>query len=185
MRSSRRPGQATRIVDAAPQRAPSVLRSRRRRRRWRRAAVAPRASGASTAATCAASSRVGTSTSAVGRVRRRLGDLVGDDEPEGEGLARAGGCASADVASGEAVNQRGGLDRERRIDALGRARCSGLRARRVMQRWYEAKRTPDIRWDFYGPQMAGREGPHRLTVDDRRHKPNGMCPQYHRCRSSV
>jgi hypothetical protein len=46
------------------------------------------------------------------------GSQAGDQrEAEGQGLARAGAAATEDVPAGEAVGQRGDLDRERRGDA--------------------------------------------------------------------
>ena len=66
-----------------------------------------------------ASSRVGTRI----RARARWGAVPSAEagehrQAEGEGLARAGAAAAEDVAAGEGVGDRGGLDRERVGDAV-------------------------------------------------------------------
>ena len=161
----------------------------------RDAQVARRARAARcTFATCAASSRVGTSTSAVGRFGLALRVLAAMTQTEGERLAGAGGRASRDVAAGQGVGERRGLDRERRFDALiaenTRVRSSGTPS--SAKWWYEAKQTPVcraptgttcyFRWDSYGPQLGWAPisrwrlaalpwaGPHRPSADDRRQR---------------
>ena len=48
-----------------------------------------------------------------------LGDPLEQREAEGEGLARAGLGLAAEVVAGEGVGDGQGLDRERRVDAVG------------------------------------------------------------------
>ena len=82
------------------------------------------ASGVTVAATWLASSRVGSEHEGAraARARGRCADAAsaGDErQREGDGLAAAGAAAAEDVAPGEGVGQRRGLDRERRDDAAG------------------------------------------------------------------
>ena len=77
-------------------------------------------SGASTSTTCLASSRVGTSTSAVGWPGLAAVDGLQHRQPEGERLARAGAGLAAHVVAGERVGDGGLLDGEGVVDALGR-----------------------------------------------------------------
>ena len=86
------------------------------------------ASGAMVASICEASSRVGASTRARGR-RGGLALAGGGGEPhderqgERERLAGARAAAAEDVAAGQRVGQRGGLDGEGGGDALCGERC--------------------------------------------------------------
>src|SRR5487761_2051846 len=70
-------------------------------------------SWASSFCTCAASSRVGTRTSATGL----RGWARPQRQAEGQGLARAGGGLADDVASGEGVGDGGDLDGEGLVNA--------------------------------------------------------------------
>ena len=97
------------------------------------------ASGVSASLTCMASSRVGTRTSALGRcgAARPLGRDPGQQrQAERERLAGAGLAAAEHVPAGERVRDGGGLDRERRGDALAvqRADERGRHTERVESR---------------------------------------------------
>ena len=77
-------------------------------------------SGESTSTTCLASSRVGTSTSAVGWPGFAVGHGLQHRQAERERLAGAGAGLAAHVAAGERVGDGGLLNGERVVDALGR-----------------------------------------------------------------
>ena len=124
-RSSRRPGQATRMSTPAL-----------RACTWRCCETPPKtvvtvrpvasARGSITAAICVASSRVGASTRASGRPERREPPASRPArratmrEGEREGLPAARAAAAEHVTAGEAVGQRRLLDREGRVDARRR-----------------------------------------------------------------
>ena len=122
IRSSRRPGQATTM--STPLRRPVtcgfwptppktvwVVRPAVAASGWRASSIWP------------TSSRVGARISARGAWRRGpcAAAKAGDErEQEGEGLAGAGAAAAEDVAAGEGVGERGGLDRGGGGDAARR-----------------------------------------------------------------
>ncbi len=97
---------------------PAGRRSRRRRRGRRPGAAGWRPAGRGPARSGPASSRVGARTRAFGRRRPGPADPGDERDAEGQGLARAGGGPTADVAAGEGGRDGGRLDRERLGDAL-------------------------------------------------------------------
>ena len=82
------------------------------------------ASGAIVASTWTAELTGGDQHEAARSPRRRAGPGQCRDQGQGEGhgLAAAGPAPAEDVATGEGVGQRGGLDREGIVDAAGRKR---------------------------------------------------------------
>ena len=96
-------GRADHDVDAALQRADLAVHRRRRRRPRRRCGPRTLAERLEHVVTWLASSRVGTSTSAVGCFGLGLADALEQRDAEGERLARAGLGLAADVAAGERV----------------------------------------------------------------------------------
>ena len=110
-----------RDLDACAAGCAPACRSRCRRRTRRRACRSALPSGASTSTTCLASSRVGTSTSAVGwpgiALARRSG---ASGRPNASVLPEPVRGLAAHVAAGERVGDGGLLDGEGLVDALGR-----------------------------------------------------------------
>ena len=121
-----------------------------------------RASGSTTAATWLASSRVGTRISErglAGLAAAVRGGEPGDQrEAEGEGLAGAGAAAAEHVPAGQAVGQRGDLDRERR------GRCRWRRAPRPAGRGRRGRR----RWCRWGARWRRRRSGRRRRGRRRR-----------------
>ena len=153
-------------VDAAPQRALLFAVADAAVHGGDAGVAALAASGCSTRATCAASSRVGTSTSAVGRFgalcvtlrpamtspkARVLPEPVGA-RPQMSRPARPSGSVAAWIGNGVVD----ALAREHGHEVGGHAEIGkgGTRQSKLPYFW----------WDFYGPQIGGPlEGPHRLT----------------------
>src|SRR5206468_6820032 len=71
-----------------------------------------------------------------------------DRETEGEGLARAGGGPSADVAAGECVRERGRLDREGRVDPATRKHVRKILGHAEMAKGVSGQSgTPWVWWE--------------------------------------